>query len=123
MFRRLVLALVVSVFALPVTAQTVDQARINNATFTRAVVGPVTAVAIPPLSVIGNLLGFRVCADSTNTSYVAVGTAADVDTDGVRLGPNQCFACDGCLAVVLKSIKVKGGAAAQGYAVVQYKKH
>lgn len=104
-------------------AQTFGPVRVNDVAFYRATVGTTTAEAIPDVSVIGNLLSFKVCADSANTNYLAVGEAADADTDGVRLGANQCFVCEGCLATVLKALNVKGGAAGQGYTVLQHKKH
>jgi hypothetical protein len=125
---RTLLALVATLVAatlmatVPAQAQTVVSAvRIGSTTAYRTTVGTTTALAIPSASVLPGLSGWRLCADSANTNYLAIGKASDVDTDGVRLGAGQCFACDNCSPSTLKLSKVKGGAASQGYGVVQFK--
>ena len=95
--------------------------RVGTVNYTHAAVGTTAADAIAASSVVANMLAWKICADAGNASYVAVGTAADPDTDGVRLEAGQCMDCPNCTPSTLKDANVKGGAAAQGYAIVQYR--
>lgn len=95
--------------------------RIGRADFDHSTVGTSAQDAIAPANVGANVLSWAVCADSANANYVAVSQNADPDTDGIRLGAEQCYTCSNCTASLLKSLKVKGGAAAQGYSVLQWR--
>lgn len=97
--------------------------RISSVSTYHATVGTTTAAAIASASVTGNVYGFLVCNDPVNTStYLAVGQAADVSTDGVRLGKGKCYVCENCKPAVLKLLKVEGQAASNGYSVIQFKR-
>jgi hypothetical protein len=85
-------------------------------------VGTTTALAIPSASVYSNIIGFKVCNDHVNTStYLQLGLATDVTTDGIRLDKGKCFECGNCKSAILKLLKVEGQAATNGYSVVQYR--
>jgi hypothetical protein len=117
-FKIILLSVLLSPFA---SAQVPYNARVNALVHYHATVGTTSAVAIPSVSVIANLLSWQICADSLNASYLAVGVASDVDTDGVRLAAGDCFVCPSCTATTLTSARAKGGAAAQGYSVIQFR--
>jgi hypothetical protein len=103
-------------------AQSFSPVKVTKLTSYHATVGTATALAIPAVSVGGNGTGFQICNDAVNTStYLFVGQAADVSTDGVMLGLGQCYVCEGCSSALLKAMKVLGQAAANGYSVVQYR--
>lgn len=96
--------------------------RVGNVTYTRGSVGTSTADAISASAVSPGLLGWQICNDAVNASstYLAIGEAVDVSTDGVRIGLGACFVCTNCNAATLKAINVEG----QGtdtYTVIQYK--
>lgn len=96
--------------------------RVSNVIYSHSTVGTTTADAIADASVLPNLLAWKICNDAVNTStYMLLGEAADVATDGVSLAPGTCFECPNCNAATLKAIKVKGQAASNGYSVVQFK--
>ena len=96
--------------------------RVSNTFFSHTTVGTTTAAAISSSSVSPGLLGWKICNDAVNTStYLLVGEAADVATDGRMLGPGKCFECPNCTPATLKAAKVKAQAAANGYSVVQFK--
>lgn len=94
-----------------------------NLSMYHTTVGTSTALAIPAVSVSGSLISFKLCNDAVNGSstYLIVGQAADAATDGVTLLPGSCFECVECKPSVLKSLKVKGQGASNGYSVSQYK--
>jgi hypothetical protein len=122
--RNVIAALVLFVATTQASAQQYfSPDRTASVVQTRATVGTTTAAAISPSSVAGSLLSFSVCNDAVNTStYLLVGQAVDVSTDGVMLGLGQCFECVNCKSDVLKALKVEGQAASNGYTVIQYKK-
>lgn len=96
--------------------------RVGAVVQTHTTVGTSTAAAIASASVSNNLLAWKICNDAVNTStYLYVGKASDVSTDGVQLAPGACFECPNCVASALKAARVLGQAAANGYSVVQYK--
>jgi hypothetical protein len=96
--------------------------RVSNVIFSHATVGTSSADAIADASVLPNLLAWKICNDAVNTStYMFVGEASDVGTDGVSLAPGTCFECPNCNAATLKAARVKGQAASNGYSVVQFK--
>lgn len=96
--------------------------RVSNAIFTHSTVGTSTAAAISPSAVSPGLLGWKICNDAVNTStYLLVGEAVDVSTDGRMLGPGKCHECPNCSPATLKAVKVEAQAASNGYSVVQYK--
>lgn len=96
--------------------------RVGNVVYNHTTVGTSTTLAISSSSVSPNLLAWKICNDAVNTStYMLVGEATDVATDGVSVGPGLCFECPNCNAATLKLIKVKGQAASNGYSVIQYK--
>lgn len=96
--------------------------RIARLEFYHATVGTTTALAIPSVSVGGNVVAWKVCNDAVNAStFLAVGEAADVSSDGVMLPLGACFECPNCKGDTLKLIKVEGQAAANGYSVIQYR--
>ncbi len=84
-------------------------------------VGTTTALAIPLVSVAPGILGFEICADYGNTNSLIIGKNADAAVDGSVIGPGVCFQFQNASGSVLKALNVKGGAAAQGYSVVQFK--
>jgi len=85
-------------------------------------VGTTTAAAIPTASVYSNITGFKICNDPVNTStYLQIGQAADVTTDGIRLDKGKCLECANCKSGILKTLKVEGQAATNGYSVIQYR--
>ena len=102
------------------TAKADSVVRVGGLEFYHDTIGTTASGAIPSISV-KSLFSYKVCADSGNASYVAVSKDLDPDTDGVRLQAGQCFECVGCTASLLRDLKVKGGAASQGYSVVQYR--
>lgn len=116
-------AVVVGIFvAGNALAQSFSPVKVTKLTSYHATVGTATALAIPAVSVGGNGTGFQICNDAVNTStYLFVGQAADVSTDGVMLDKGQCFKCEACSSSVLKLMKVLGQAATNGYSVVQYR--
>lgn len=95
--------------------------KVGSTTHAHATIGTSAAVAIAPASVVPGLLGWQLCADAGNTNTVIVGKAVDPASDGMVLAANMCFVCQNCSMATLKAINVKGGAAAQGYSVVQFK--
>lgn len=121
--RLLVLALFATVFAQAASAQVFfSNTRVGNVLYSHTTVGTTTAVAISPSSVSPGLLAWKLCNDAVNTStYLIVGEATDVATDGAQIGPGVCFDCPNCNAATLKAVKVKGQAAANGYSVIQFK--
>lgn len=121
--RHVLLALVLMFAASLANAQVFfANTRVGSVTHTHATVDTTTALAIASSSVAANLLGWQLCNDAVNTStYLLVGKATDVATDGVMLGKGQCFVCPNCTGATLKLIKVKGQAATNGYSVIQYK--
>lgn len=95
--------------------------RIGKTDFDHGTVGTSAQDALADADVGANVLSWAICADSANANYVAVSQNADPDTDGIRLGAEQCYTCANCTASLLKAIQVKGGAASQGYSVLQYR--
>lgn len=96
--------------------------RVGSLSMYHGTVGTTAADAIPAASVSGVLVSFKVCNDAVNTStFLIVGKAADPATDGKTLLPGACFVCENCKPSILKGLKVKGQAAANGYSVIQYK--
>jgi hypothetical protein len=87
-------------------------------------VGTATAIAIPSASVGGNLMSWKICNDaiqSGGSTFMSVGQAADVSTDGVVIAPGACFECGNCTPATLKAMKVEGQAAGNGYSVIMFK--
>jgi hypothetical protein len=95
--------------------------KVDELVTTHHSVGTAAAAAIPAASVKDQLVGWELCADSTNTNTVSVGNAADPTTDGRMLAAKECLRCPGCVATTLKGLHAKGGAASQGYSVFQYR--
>lgn len=106
-------------FATPLHAQTLQKT--DTLLQYHTTVGTTAAAAIPTANVGGQVLGWNVCADSGNTSTLALGQLTDPSTDGMLLGAGACFACPNCTNRPLKTMRVKGGAASQGYSVVQFR--
>ncbi len=98
--------------------------RISSVVTSHDAVGTTTDVAIASASVTGNIYGFEICNDPVNASstYLSVGLAADVTTDGVRLGLGKCYICENCKSSILKLLKVEGQGASNGYSVIQFKR-
>jgi hypothetical protein len=93
-------------------------ARIAHITQFPGTVGPATAVAITPSAIGNSAVSWEICNDSVNTStYLLVGVATDVSTDGTMLAPGACYVCPNCTGDLLKATKVKGQAASNGYSV------
>jgi hypothetical protein len=86
-------------------------------------VGTTTAAAIPSASVYSNIIGFKICNDPVNatSTYLQLGLATDVTTDGIRLALGSCFECANCKSAILKLLKVEGQGASDGYSVIQYR--
>lgn len=121
-------ALILSMFAFALAATAAQgqvffsNLRVANVIPSHTTVGTSTAAAISSASVLPGLLAWKICNDAVNTStYLLVGEASDVSTDGVMLDKGQCFECPNCNAATLKLIRVEGQAASNGYSVVQYK--
>lgn len=96
--------------------------RVGRIVQSHTTVGTSTADAIADADVSPGLLGWKICNDAVNVStYLLVGQAVDVSTDGVSVAPGTCFECPNCNAGTLKTIKVEGQASSNGYSVVQYK--
>lgn len=122
MLKNLVALIAVVSFAGNAFAQSFSPVKVTKLTNYHSTVGAATALAIPSASVGANGVGFDICNDTLNAStYMFVGQAADVSTDGVKLAPGACFKCESCSSSVLKLMKVLGQAAANGYSVVQYR--
>lgn len=121
MFKK-VLLLIVGFISCNLFAQSVIfPDRVTRVTNYHATVGTTTAAAIATVST--DVIGWEICNDAVNTStFLAVGQAADVSTDGVVLGLGQCFKCPNCTNALLKLMKVEGQAASNGYSVIQYRK-
>ncbi len=67
-------------------------------------------------------MGWRICNQAVQTStWLAVGQAADTETDGVRLGKGKCYDCPSCSPSTLTVTRVSGQAASAEYSVVQFK--
>lgn len=101
-----------------------EDSRVKAVTTTHATVGTTTASAIASASVVGDVYGFLICNDPVNASstYLAVGQAVDVTTDGVRLDKGACYECLNCKPAILKLINVEGQGASNGYSVIQLKR-
>ena len=96
--------------------------RVNTVNHYHETVGTSTTLAISSSSVSSSLLGWQICNDAVNTStYLYVGKASDVATDGVQLDKGQCYVCPNCNSGSLKLAKLKAQAASNGYSVVQFK--
>lgn len=96
--------------------------KVSRLDFAHSTVGTSTALAIASSSVGGNVSTWKICNDAVNTStYLLVGKAVDVSTDGVMLDKGQCFECLACKGDTLKLMKIEGQAAANGYSVIQYR--
>ena len=81
-----------------------------------------TSTAAQGATVGGNVISWKICNDAVNTStYLLVGKASDVSTDGVMLGKGACFECWNCKASTLSSMRCEGQAASNGYSVIQYR--
>lgn len=121
--RHLLLFVVALFAAVPAQAQVfLQNSRVGIVNHSHATVGTSSTLAIASASVSPGLLGWQICNDAVNTStYLIVGKATDVATDGVMLDKGVCFQCPNCNAQTLKLVKVKAQAAANGYSVVQYK--
>lgn len=120
--RILCVLSVFSAFLIATAAQAVPE-RTRNISSYHATVGTSTALAIPSANVGPNVQAWAVCNDAVNTStYLTVGLAVDVSTDGRTIAPGACYECDDCTADTLKLIKVEGQAAANGYSVIQFRK-
>jgi hypothetical protein len=122
--RHVLLALVLMCAASLANAQVFfANTRVGSVAHTHATVDTTTAAAIATGSVAANLLGWQLCNDAVNASstYLLVGKATDVATDGVMLAKGQCFVCPNCTGATLKLIKVKGQGATNGYSIIQYK--
>ncbi len=119
------IALVFALFAMPFAAhaqQFYSNVKASRISTYHTTVGTSTAAAIPSASVGGNLISFKICNDAVNTStYLLVGLAVDVSTDGLMLDKGQCYECPNCSAAILKLLKVEAQAASNGYSVVQYR--
>lgn len=123
-FISSIVALVALFFvAAPLQAQVFfSNLRVSNAIYTHSTVGTSTALAISASAVSPGLLGWKLCNDAVNTStYLLVGEAVDVSTDGRMLGPGKCHECPNCSPATLKAVKVEAQAASNGYSIVQYK--
>lgn len=81
------------------------------------------SLAIAAASVEPGLQGWKVCNYAINTStWLAVGKSTlDPDTDGVRLAKGKCLECLSCTPKSLKDVRLSAQAAANDYAVVQFK--
>lgn len=80
------------------------------------------SAAISAGSILGGILGWRLCNNGTNTStWLAVGSSLDPTVEGVRLGKGKCFECLQCTGGMLKAATVSAQAASNGYSVVQFK--
>lgn len=100
-----------------------ENTRVSSVVSYHTTVDTTTALAIPAANVTGDILSFKICNDAVNTStYLLVGQAADVSTDGTMLDKGQCYVCENCKPSVLKALKVEGQAASNGYSVIQYKR-
>ena len=121
--RHVFLALILICAASMAHAQVFfSNTRVGAVTQSHSTVGTSTTAAISSGSVAANLLAWQLCNDAVNTStYLLVGKATDVATDGVMLGKGQCFVCPNCTGATLKLIKVKGQDASNGYSILQYK--
>lgn len=122
-FVRAIFAFAIAfVLSVPAQAQVFfANTRVGTVLYAHSTVGTSAADAIAPTAVGPNILAWQICADGANASYVAISTGVDPDTDGVRVKAGECFECPNCTATTLKNANVKGGAAAQGYSVLQYK--
>ncbi len=122
---RKFLALVLTIVGLSTVASAqvyYSNVRIGSLIHTHTTVGTSTTAAISSGSVGSNLLGWKICNDAVNTStYLYVGKASDVATDGVQLDKGACLECPNCTRATLLLMKVKAQAADNGYSVVQYK--
>ena len=93
---------------------------ISTLTYHHGTVGTTAADAITPSSVPKELRGWMLCHDAGSAStYLSMSEGADPDTDGIRLGPGQCFECLDCGPGSLSRANVKGSAASTGYSVIQ----
>lgn len=121
-FASLIALFSLFAFELPAQAQVqLTQVRIGTVLYSHASIGTTAGAAISSASVGPAILGWTICADGANASYIALSNNADPDTDGVRIKAGECLACPSCSPATLKAAKVKGGAAAQLYAILQYK--
>jgi hypothetical protein len=84
--------------------------------------GVSSSYAVLSTDVISNVMGYRICNHSANTStWMAVGKETDTETDGIRLKAGQCFDCPSCTGKLLKETKVSSQAASNDYSVIQFK--
>ncbi len=99
-----------------------DDTRITDVTVTRGTVGTSTGVALAAASIGGNIRAWKICNDAVNTStFLLVGKAVDVTTDGVELDKGQCFECPNCTKATLEAMRVEAQASSNGYSVIQYR--
>ncbi len=84
--------------------------------------GLLSTVAISSSSVLGNLMGWKICNNAVQSStWLAIGKTTDPETDGVRLKKGACFDCLSCTPQTLRDVKVSSQAATNLYSVVQFK--
>jgi hypothetical protein len=84
--------------------------------------GVSASAAVVSASIVPALAGWKICNYAINTStWLAVGKATDTETDGIRLGKGKCLECLSCTAGSLRALKVSAQAAANDYAVIQFK--
>jgi len=97
--------------------------RITRITNYQATVGTATADAIATATIGKDVVGWKICNNAVNTStYLLVGQATDVSTDGMMLDKGQCLDCVNCTSALLDLMKVEGQAADNGYSIVVYRK-
>lgn len=84
--------------------------------------GLLATSAIGSSDILTNIMGYRICNHSANTStWLAIGKSTDPETDGVRIGPGKCIDCPSCARDVLGLTTVSSQAASNYYSVIQFK--
>lgn len=110
----------VSILLFASSAQAQIAKRTGKMFYSRSTVGTTAQDVIAAANVQKKTYGWLVCHDPGSTAtYVDVSENADPATDGLRLGPGQCFDCDDCGEGVLRRLRIKAQAAGAGYSVVQ----
>lgn len=67
-----------------------------------------------------SLIGWSICHQAGDlNAWLAVGSAADPATAGIRLGVGQCYVCNSCSPGTLTTLKVNSSAAGTTYGVCQ----
>jgi hypothetical protein len=123
-FLSFIVFLFISLFFVEIKAQQFfSNSRIRSISQYHSTIGTTTGDAILASSVGGDILGWSICNDAVNTStYLLVGQAVDVSTDGTSLDKGECFTCENCTGTILKAMNVEAQAADNGYSVIQYRK-